>query len=161
MVTALILLILSFYYFLGCIMARPSKTKYRKEFKGKLGGVSRAGVNLQYGSHGLRILESVRLTEAVIESARRVVSRKLKRGGKIWISAFPHTPVSKKPADVRMGRGKGGVEFYVAKVRAGCILFEVAGVPVDVANEALMGAMPKLGVKCMVVENMIGGVDDR
>lgn len=139
-------------------MARPAKTKYRKEFKGKLGGTARSGITLKYGSFGLRVLESVRLTEAVIEASRRVVSRRLKRGGKIWINAFPHTPVTKKPADVRMGRGKGGVEFYVAKMRAGCILFEIAGVPREMALDALCGAMPKLGVKCVIVENMIGGV---
>ena len=141
-------------------MLRPGKTKYRKEFKGKVRGVACSGAVLRYGSFGLRILESARLTESVIEAARRVISRRLKRAGKIWIMVFPHTPVSKKPADVRMGRGKGGVEFYVARASAGRIIFEVTGVTRSVALDALNGAMPKLGVKTAIVENMIGGIDD-
>lgn len=141
-------------------MARPSKTKYRKEFKGRVGGVASSGDRLYYGSYGLKVLEPTRMTESVIESARRVISRRLKRGGKIWITIFPHTPVSKKPADVRMGRGKGGVECYMARVRPGRIIFEIAGVSRSMAIDALSGAMPKLGVNSVIVENMVGGVDE-
>ena len=134
-------------------MLLPKKTKYRKAQKGgkKITGYSRAGTTLSYGSFGLKALESAKLSSRQIESARRVITRSMKRSGKLWIMVFPHTPITKKPAEVRMGSGKGSVEYWVSKIKPGRIVFEIDGVSNDVAIEALQKASAKLPFKTRVV----------
>ncbi|ABD44939.1 ribosomal protein L16 [Ehrlichia chaffeensis str. Heartland] len=131
----------------------PKKTKYKKDFKGRISGNAKGGYTLSFGSHGLKALEPSRLTSKQIESARRSISRTLKRVGKVWIRAFCHTSVSKKPMDVRMGKGKGSVEMWVCKVKPGKILFEIGGVPLNLAREALNKAQAKLPMKCKFVSD--------
>lgn len=134
-------------------MLTPAKTKYRKAQKGgkKLLGAATSGYSLAYGSVGLKALNSGKLTSRQIESARKVITRYMKRAGKLWIRQFPHTPVSKKPAEVRMGSGKGNVEYYVAKIYPGHILFEVDGINEDAAKLALEKASAKLPFKSKIV----------
>ncbi|KJV69057.1 50S ribosomal protein L16 [Candidatus Neoehrlichia procyonis] len=131
----------------------PKKTKYKKSFKGRISGDVKAGYSLAFGSYGLKALEPVRLTSKQIESARRSIARALRRVGKIWIRVFCHIPVSKKPMDVRMGKGKGSVEVWVCKVKPGRILFEVGGVSLDLAKEALQKAQSKLPIKCKFIDS--------
>ncbi|QXK91798.1 50S ribosomal protein L16 [Neoehrlichia mikurensis] len=131
----------------------PKRTKYKKSFKGRISGDTKAGYSLAFGSYGLKALEPVRLTSKQIESARRNIARTLKRVGKIWIRVFCHIPVSKKPMDVRMGKGKGSVEVWVCKVKPGKILFEVSGVSLNLAKEALQKAQSKLPMKCKFIDN--------
>lgn len=128
-------------------MLLPRKTKFRKTFKGKNRGEATRGTEISFGRYGLRALENERLTSRQIEAARRAMTRYIKRGGKVWIRVFPHTPVTKKPNEVRMGSGKGAVDHYVAKVQAGKIVFELDGVAEDVAKEAMRLAGRKLPVK--------------
>jgi large subunit ribosomal protein L16 len=128
-------------------MLLPRKTKFRKAFKGKNRGEATRGTEISFGRYGLRALENERLTSRQIEAARRAMTRYIKRGGKVWIRVFPHTPVTKKPNEVRMGSGKGAVDHYVAKVRAGKIVFELDGVSEDVAKEAMRLAGRKLPMK--------------
>jgi len=132
-------------------MLMPRKTKYRKAQKGRNNGVATRGTEISFGSYGLKALENERITSRQIESARRAMTRYVKRGGKIWIRIFPHTPITKKPAEVRMGSGKGALDHYVAKVQAGTILFEMDGVTEDIAKEAMRLAAYKLpmGTKFM------------
>ena len=134
-------------------MLVPAKTKYRKEQKGgkKILGTSGAGTTLKYGSYGLKALESGKLTSKQIESARKVVTRYMKRAGKLWIMVFPHTPITQKPAEVRMGSGKGNVEYYVAKIQAGRIIFEVDGIDNASAIVSLQKAAAKLPFKSKIV----------
>ncbi|MFT6333107.1 MAG: large subunit ribosomal protein L16 [Lentimonas sp.] len=134
-------------------MLVPSKTKYRKAQKGgkRLLGNARSGFQLSYGSFGLKALEPAKLTSRQIESARKVISRYMKRAGRMWISVFPHTPVTKKPAEVRMGSGKGNVEYYVAKIKPGRIIFEIDGVEDDASIIALSKASAKLPFKTKVI----------
>lgn len=128
-------------------MLMPSRQKHRKVFKGKIRGVATAGEYIAFGDFALQSQGHERITARQIESARQAMTRYVKRGGKIWIRIFPHTPVSRKPQDVKMGSGKGSPEFYVAKVKPGTILFEMQGVTVEVAREAMRLAAHKLPVK--------------
>ena len=132
-------------------MLQPKRTKYRKAFKGRLSGAAKGGFNLDFGSYGLKAMEPDRLTARQIEAARRAITRHMKRAGRVWIRVFPDVPVSKKPAEVRMGSGKGAPEFWAARVKPGRILFELEGVPVIVAKEALALAAAKLPIKTRFV----------
>lgn len=128
-------------------MLIPKKQKYRRVMKGRIKGPANVGNNIAFGQYALQSLEQERVTSRQIESARQAMTRYIKRGGKIWIRIFPHTPVSKKPVGLKMGGGKGAPEFFVAKVRKGTILFEMQGVPVETAKEAMRLAGHKLPVK--------------
>ena len=132
-------------------MLQPKRTKFRKQMKGRTRGKARAGNTLSFGSFGLQTLETVRLTARQIEAARIAMTRYVKRGGRIWIRVFPDKPGCKKPAEVRMGKGKGTPEFWVAPCRAGRIIYELDGVPLDVAKEALRLAGRKLPCKTRFV----------
>jgi large subunit ribosomal protein L16 len=132
-------------------MLLPRKTKFRKAFKGKNEGVASRGTNINFGKYGLKSLGNERLTSRQIEAARRAMTRYIKRGGKVWIRVFPHTPVTAKPNEVRMGSGKGSVSHYVAKIQAGTIIFELDGVTPDIAKEAMRLAGRKLPVKTRFV----------
>ena len=124
----------------------PKKTKYRKAFKGRRRGMSRGGTEVAFGDYVLQALESSYITARQIEAARITMTRTMKRGGKVWINIFPHKPITRKPAEVRMGSGKGNVEYYVAVVKKGRVMFEVSGVPEDVAREAMRKAGHKLPI---------------
>lgn len=128
-------------------MLLPKRTKFRKVRKGKIRGVATSGNYIAYGQFALQAQGHERITSRQIESARQAMTRYIKRGGKIWIRIFPHTPVTRKPQDVKMGSGKGSPEFFVAKVKPGTIMFEMQGVPEDVAREAMRLAAHKLPVK--------------
>lgn len=128
-------------------MLMPSRTKYRKIRKGKIRGVASSGNYIAFGQYALQSQDGLRITSRQIESARQAMTRYIKRGGKIWIRIFPHTAVTKKPQDVKMGSGKGNPEFYVAKVRPGTILFEMQGVSEETAREAMRLAAHKLPVR--------------
>lgn len=132
-------------------MLLPKRPKYRKAHKGRIHGIARSGYTLCYGSFGLKALQPERITSRQIEAARRAIVRRTRRQGKIWIRVFPDVPVSKKPTEVRMGKGKGSVEFWAARVHAGKILFEMEGVSPEVANEALSLGKEKLPIKCKIV----------
>lgn len=135
-------------------MMMPKKTKHRKAYKGRIHGVARSGATLAFGSFGMKALQPERITARQIEAARRAISRHMKRVGRLWIRIFPDIPVSKKPADVRMGSGKGGVEFYVFRVKPGRILFELDGVPENLAREAFELAAAKLPIKTKFVKRV-------
>jgi large subunit ribosomal protein L16 len=128
-------------------MLMPSRTKHRKVRKGRIRGVATAGHEIAFGDFALQALGHERITSRQIEAARQAMTRYIKRGGKIWIRIFPHTPVTRKPLDVKMGSGKGNPEFFVAKVSPGTILFEMQGVDESVAREAMRLAGNKLPVK--------------
>lgn len=128
-------------------MLIPSRTKHRKVRKGKIRGVATSGNYIAFGEYALQAQSHERITSRQIEAARQAMTRYIKRGGKIWIRIFPHTPVTRKPLDVKMGSGKGNPEFFVAKVRPGTIMFEMQGVPEEVAREAMRLAAHKLPVK--------------
>jgi large subunit ribosomal protein L16 len=132
-------------------MLQPVRTKYRKQFKGRIHGKATSGAELTFGSYGLKSLEPERVTARQIEAARRAITRHMKRAGRVWIRVFPDVPVSKKPAEVRMGSGKGAPEFWAARVKPGRVLFELDGVPVTVAREALELAAAKLPIKTRFV----------
>jgi large subunit ribosomal protein L16 len=135
-------------------MLQPKKTKFRKAHKGRIHGNAKGGSELAFGQFGLKSQEPERVTARQIEAARRAITREMKRAGRVWIRIFPDLPVSKKPVEVRMGKGKGSVEFWAARVKPGRILFEIDGVPSDVAKEALrLGAM-KLPIMTRVVERI-------
>ena len=138
-------------------MLLPKKTKFRKQMKGHLRGEATRGVEVTFGSYGLKAESNERVTSRQIESARRAMTRHIRRGGKIWIRIFPDTPVTKKPAEVRMGSGKGAVDHYAAKVRAGRIMFEMDGVTEDVAREAMRLAAHKLPVRTRFVVRHVPG----
>jgi large subunit ribosomal protein L16 len=132
-------------------MLQPKRTKYRKKFKGRIHGEAKGGFELNFGGFGLKATEPERVTARQIEAARRAITRHMKRQGRVWIRIFPDVPVSKKPTEVRMGKGKGSVEFWAAKVHPGRIMFEIDGVTEELAREALrLGAM-KLPVTTRVV----------
>jgi large subunit ribosomal protein L16 len=135
-------------------MLQPKRTKFRKQHKGRIHGLAKGGTSLNFGSHGLKAQEPERITSRQIEAARRAVTRHMKRAGRVWIRIFPDVPVSKKPTEVRMGKGKGTPEFWVARVKPGRVMFEIDGVPDDVAREALRLAAMKLPVKTRVVTRM-------
>jgi large subunit ribosomal protein L16 len=128
-------------------MLLPKRQKHRKVFKGKIRGVATSGNFIAFGQYALQAQDHERITSRQIESARQAMTRYVKRGGKIWIRIFPHTPVTRKPQDVKMGSGKGNPEFFVAKVRPGTVLFEMQGVSEEVAREAMRLAAHKLPVK--------------
>ena len=128
-------------------MLMPNRMKFRKVRKGKIRGVATAGQFIAYGDFALQAQGHERITSRQIEASRQAMTRYVKRGGKIWIRIFPHTPVTRKPQDVKMGSGKGSPEFYVAKVKPGTILFEMQGVTVEIAREAMRLAAHKLPVK--------------
>lgn len=128
-------------------MLIPNRTKHRKVFKGKIRGVATSGHQIAFGQFALQAQGHDRITSRQIESARQAMTRYVKRGGKIWIRIFPHTPVTRKPQDVKMGSGKGNPEFFVAKVKPGTVLFEMQGVTEEVAREAMRLAAHKLPVK--------------
>lgn len=132
-------------------MLMPKKVKYRKQHKGRMKGAASRGTELNFGDYGLQAIECGWLTSRQIEAARRAMTRYIKRGGKIWIRAFPHKPLTKKPAETRMGKGKGSPESWVAVVRPGLVLYEMQGVPEDVAREALRLAAHKLPMKTKFV----------
>ena len=127
-------------------MLSPKKTKYRKQFKGRIHGMTKGGATLNFGSYGLKSVEPERITARQIEAARRAITRQMKRQGRVWIRVFPDVPVSKKPAEVRMGSGKGAPEFWVAKVKPGRILFEIDGVDLETAKEAMRLGQAKLSI---------------
>jgi large subunit ribosomal protein L16 len=133
-------------------MLLPKKTKYRKVRKGKNGGVATAGNYIAFGDFALQSVTNERVTSRQIESARQAMTRYIKRGGKIWIRIFPHTPVTRKPQDVKMGSGKGNPEFFVAKVKAGTVMFEMKGVQEEIAREAMRLASHKLPVKTRFIK---------
>lgn len=132
-------------------MLQPKKTKFRKQQKGKMKGISQRGFSLSYGTFGIKTLDSNWITSRQIEAARIAATRYMKREGQLWIKIFPDKPVTKKPAEVRMGKGKGAVEYWVAVVKPGRILFEVGGVSLTVAREALRLAAQKLPVKTKLI----------
>ena len=132
-------------------MMQPKKTKFRRAFKGRIKGVAGAGTALNFGEYGLKALEPNRVNAREIEAARRAITREMKRQGRVWIRIFPDVPVSKKPIEVRMGKGKGAPEFWVCRVKPGRVLFEVDGVTAQVAREALELAAAKLPIKTRFV----------
>jgi large subunit ribosomal protein L16 len=132
-------------------MLSPKRTKFRKQHKGRIHGEAKGGTDLTFGEFGLKATEPERITARQIEAARRALTRHMKRQGRVWIRIFPDVPVSKKPTEVRMGKGKGSVEFWAAKVKPGRIMFEIDGVAEDVAKEALRLAAMKLPIKCRFV----------
>ena len=135
-------------------MLQPKKTKFRKAFKGRIHGVASSGATLAFGQFGLKALEPDRVTARQIEAARRALTRFMKRAGRVWIRVYPDVPVSKKPIEVRMGKGKGTPEVWVCRVKPGRILFDVDGIPVGVAKEALTLAAAKLPVKTRFIERI-------
>ena len=127
-------------------MLQPKRTKYRKQQKGRMKGIAQRGASIAFGSYGLKAITGGRITNRQIESARVAMTRYMKREGKVWIRIFPDKPITKKPQEVRMGKGKGALDHYVAEVKPGRIMFELDGVPGDVAKEALRLAAQKLPV---------------
>ena len=136
-------------------MLQPSKTKFRKQHKGRIHGKSYSGSKLNFGSYGLKASTPGRVSAKAIEAARRAITREMEREGRVWIRIFPDVPVSKKPAEVRMGKGKGSVEYWVAQVKPGQMLFEMQGVDEVVAREAFMLASAKLPVKTTIIKRTI------
>ncbi len=132
-------------------MLSPKKTKFRKAFKGRIHGIATSGYEVAFGAYGLKALEPERITARQIESARRAITRHMRRVGKVWIRIFPDVPVSRKPAEVRMGSGKGSPEFWVCRVKPGKIMFELDGVSLDVAKKAFELAAEKLPIKTKFV----------
>lgn len=132
-------------------MLQPKRTKFRKMHKGRIKGKATGGTQLTFGSYGLKTLQAERVTARQIEAARRAMTRHMKRSGRVWIRIFPDVPVTKKPTEVRMGKGKGSVEFWCAKVKPGRIMFEIDGVTDQVARQALTLAAAKLPVKTRIV----------
>lgn len=132
-------------------MLQPKRTKYRKQHKGRIHGEAKGGFTLNFGQYGLKAVEPERITARQIEAARRAMTRHMKRQGRVWIRIFPDTPVSKKPTEVRMGKGKGSIEFWAAKVKPGRIMFELDGVSEVIAREAFYLAAMKLPVQCKFV----------
>ena len=132
-------------------MLSPKRTKFRKQHKGRIHGPAKAGTSLNFGAYGLKALEPERLNAREIEAARRAITRHMKRAGRVWIRIFPDVPVTKKPAEVRMGSGKGSIELWCARVKPGRIMFELDGVPDQVAREALVLGAAKLPIKTRIV----------
>ncbi len=135
-------------------MLQPKRTKFRKAHKGRIHGDAKGGTSLNFGAYGLKALEPERITARQIEAARRAIQRHVKRQGRLWIRIFPDVPVSSKPAEVRMGKGKGNPEFWAARVKPGRILFELDGVPGALAAEAFSRAAMKLPIKTKVVARL-------
>ena len=138
-------------------MLQPARTKYRKQQKGRNTGVATRGNKVSFGEHGLKAITRGRLTARQLEAGRRAMSRHIKRGGRIWIRVFPDKPVSQKPAEVRMGNGKGNPEYFVCEIQPGKVLFEMDGVQEPLAKEAFALASAKLPFRTVVVQRMLGG----
>lgn len=136
-------------------MLQPKRTKFRKQFKGRNRGLATVGNSVSFGEYGLKALDRGRITARQIEAARRAMTRYIKRGGKIWIRVFPDVPVTKKPLEVRQGKGKGNVEYWVAKVQPGKVLYEMEGVSEEIAKEAFRLAAAKLPIKTTVVSRTV------
>ena len=135
-------------------MLQPKRTKFRKAHKGRIHGVAKGGVELAFGQFGLKAQEPERVTARQIEAARRAITREMKRQGRVWIRVFPDLPVSKKPVEVRMGKGKGSVEYWACKVKPGRMMFEIDGVSEEIAREALRLGSAKLSVKTRFVQRI-------
>ncbi|MGE3148722.1 MAG: 50S ribosomal protein L16 [Pseudorhodoplanes sp.] len=135
-------------------MLQPSRTKFRKAHKGRIHGLATSGTDLAFGQFGLKALEPERVTARQIEAARRALTRHMKRAGRVWIRVFPDVPVSKKPIEVRMGKGKGTPELWIVRVKPGRVLFEIDGIPLPLAKEALALAAAKLPVKTRFIERI-------
>lgn len=135
-------------------MLQPKKTKFRKAHKGRIKGVAKGGTTLNFGAFGLKAMEPERITARQIEAARRALTRHMKRAGRVWIRIFPDVPVSKKPTEVRMGKGKGSVEYWACRVKPGRIMFEIDGVAPKVAIVALELAAAKLPIKTRIVRRL-------
>jgi large subunit ribosomal protein L16 len=134
---------------------QPKRTKFRKQFKGKNRGLAQAGNKVSFGEYGLKATERGRVTARQIEAARRAMTRHIKRGGKIWIRIFPDVPISSKPLEVRMGKGKGNVDHWVAKIQPGAVLYEMEGVSEELAREAFRLAANKLPIKTTFVQRTV------
>ena len=135
-------------------MLQPKKMKFRKQFKGRIHGVAKGGTDLNFGQYGLKCLEPDRVNAREIEAARRAITREMKRQGRVWIRIFPDVPVSSKPTEVRMGKGKGATDFWAARVKPGRIMFEIDGVAEDIAREALRLGAAKLSVRTRFVQRI-------
>ena len=135
-------------------MLSPKRTKYRKAFKGRIRGQAKGGTTLAFGEYGLKALEPERVTARQIEAARRAITRHMKRAGRVWIRIFPDLPVSLKPAEVRMGSGKGSPEFWACRIKPGRIMFEIDGVPAELAREALRLGAAKLPIRTRFVQRL-------
>jgi large subunit ribosomal protein L16 len=135
-------------------MLQPTRTKFRKAHKGRIHGLATSGADLAFGQYGLKALEPERVTARQIEAARRALTRHMKRAGRVWIRIYPDVPISKKPLEVRMGSGKGAPEYWAARVKPGRIIFEIDGVPLVLAREALGLAAAKLPIKTRFVERI-------
>lgn len=135
-------------------MLQPKRTKFRKAHKGRIKGAAKGGTALNFGSYGLKAIEPERVTARQIEAARRAMTREMKRAGRVWIRIFPDVPVSKKPTEVRMGKGKGSPEYWAARVKPGRIMFEIDGVDDDTARSALSLAAAKLPIKTRIVKRL-------
>ena len=133
-------------------MLQPKRTKFRKAHKGRIHGLAKGGTKLNFGSYGLKAIQPERVTARQIEAARRAITRHLRRAGRVWIRIFPDVPVSSKPAEVRMGKGKGSPEYFACRVKPGRILFEVDGVSEQIAKEALYKASAKLPIKTKTIK---------
>ena len=136
-------------------MLSPKRTKFRKAFKGRIKGLATAGAEVSFGSFGLKALDPARITARQIEAARRAITRCIKRAGRVWIRVFPDLPVSKKPAEVHMGSGKGSPEYWACKVKPGKVMFELDGIPEDVAREAFSLASAKLPIHTKFVKRIV------
>ena len=138
-------------------MLQPKRTKFRKAHKGRNAGIAKGGTQLNFGSYGLKATEPERVTARQIEAARRAITRHMKRAGRVWIRIFPDLPVSLKPAEVRMGSGKGSPEFWACRIKPGRVMFEIGGVPVNVAKEAFNLASAKLPIKTKFIARVSEG----
>ena len=135
-------------------MLQPKRTKFRKQFKGRIHGTAKGGTDLNFGGYGLKALEPNRVTAREIEAARRAITRQMKRQGRVWIRIFPDVPVTSKPTEVRMGKGKGSVDFWACRVKPGRVMFEIDGVSEDIAREALRLGAAKLPIKTRFVQRI-------
>jgi large subunit ribosomal protein L16 len=138
-------------------MQQPKRTKFRKAFKGRIHGLAKGGTDLNFGAFGMKALEPGRVTARQIEAARRAITRHLKRVGRVWIRVFPDVPVSSKPAEVRMGKGKGSVELWVCRVKPGRVMFEIDGVPEELASEAISRGAAKLPIETRFIKRLQAG----
>ena len=138
-------------------MLSPKRTKFRKAHKGRVHGNAKGGTSLNFGTYGLKAMQPGRITARQIEASRRALTRHIKRVGKVWIRIFPDVPVSSKPAEVRMGKGKGSPEYWMCRVKPGRIMFELDGVESGIAREALMLAAAKMPIRCKVIQRGGGG----
>jgi len=135
-------------------MLQPQKTKFRKQHKGRIHGKAHSGSKLNFGSYGLKAINPGRITARQIEAARRAITREMQREGRVWIRIFPDVPVTKKPAEVRMGKGKGSVEYWVSRIHPGRILFEIDGINEDIAKKALLLGAAKLPIKSLFIKRL-------